>query len=48
VLYIIIRVWILAHRKEMDDDPVVFLANDWRSQVVIAIGAVLLFVAGMR
>ncbi|ASV84248.1 ubiA prenyltransferase family protein [Ochrobactrum quorumnocens] len=48
VLYIIIRVWILAHRKEMDDDPVVFLANDWRSQVVIAIGAVLLFVSGMR
>lgn len=48
VLYIIIRVWILAHRKEMDDDPVVFLANDWRSQVVIAIGAVLLFIAGMR
>lgn len=48
VLYIIMRVWILAHRKEMDDDPVVFLANDWRSQVVIAIGAVLLFVAGMR
>ncbi|MBO1041644.1 UbiA family prenyltransferase [Brucella pituitosa] len=48
VLYIIIRVWILAHRKEMDDDPVVFLANDWRSQAVIAIGAVLLFVSGMR
>lgn len=48
VLYIIIRVWILAHRKEMDDDPVVFLANDWRSQLVIAIGAGLLFVAGMR
>lgn len=48
VLYIIIRVWILTHRREMDDDPVVFLANDWRSQVVIAIGAVLLFVAGMR
>jgi len=48
VLYIIIRVWILAHRKEMDDDPVVFLANDWRSQVMIAIGAILLFVAGMR
>lgn len=48
VLYIIIRVWILAHRKEMDDDPVVFLANDWRSQVVIAIGTILLFVSGMR
>lgn len=48
VLYIVLRVWILAHRKEMDDDPVVFLTHDWRSQLVIAIGAVLLFVAGMR
>ncbi|PWL17516.1 UbiA family prenyltransferase [Falsochrobactrum shanghaiense] len=48
VLYIVIRVWILAHRKEMDDDPVVFIANDWRSQLVIVIGAILLFTAGMR
>ncbi|MBV2145013.1 UbiA family prenyltransferase [Falsochrobactrum sp. TDYN1] len=48
VLYIVIRVWILAHRKEMDDDPVVFIANDWRSQLVILIGAMLLFTAGMR
>ncbi|MFD1200092.1 UbiA family prenyltransferase [Brucella gallinifaecis] len=48
VLYIVMRVWILAHRKEVDDDPVVFLAHDWRSQVVIAIGVVLLFVAGIR
>jgi hypothetical protein len=32
----------------MDDDPVLFIARDWRSQVVIALGAVLLLVAGMR
>ncbi|ABQ62897.1 hypothetical protein H721_02921 [Brucella ovis IntaBari-2006-46-332] len=48
VLYINVRVWILAHRGEMDDDPVMFIAFDWRSQVMIALGAVLLFVAGMR
>lgn len=48
VLYINVRVWILAHRGDMDDDPVLFLAKDWRSQVVIALGAVLLLVAGMR
>ena len=48
VLYINVRVWILAHRGDMDDDPVLFIARDWRSQVVIAFGAVLLLVAGMR
>ncbi len=48
VLYINVRVWILAHRGDMDDDPVLFIARDWRSQVVIALGAVLLLVAGMR
>lgn len=48
VLYLNIRIWMLAYRGEMHDDPVVFLISDWRSQVVIAIGAVLLLVGGMR
>lgn len=49
VLYINVRIWILAHRGDMDDDPVLFIARDWRSQVVIAIGAVLLLIAtGIR
>lgn len=48
VLYLNIRIWILAYRGEMHDDPVVFIISDWRSQVVIAIGAVLLLVGGMR
>ncbi|MBZ9653208.1 UbiA family prenyltransferase [Phyllobacterium lublinensis] len=48
VLYLNIRIWILAHRGEMHDDPVVFIISDWRSQVVIAIGAALLFYGGMR
>ncbi len=48
VLYLNIRIWILAFRGEMHDDPVVFIISDWRSQVVIAIGAVLLLYGGMR
>ena len=47
VLYINMRVWVLAHRREMNDDPVVFIASDWRSQIFIAIGAALLVIAGM-
>lgn len=47
VLYINVRIWILAHRKELDDDPVVFIATDWRSQLVIAIGVVLFVLASV-
>ncbi len=47
VLYICMRVWILAHRREMHDDPVVFIATDWRSQLFIGAGAVLLLVASV-
>lgn len=46
VLYLTMRIWILARRDEMHDDPVVFIIRDWRSQIVVAIGAVLLLVAG--
>ena len=45
VLYLTMRIWILARRGEMHDDPVVFIMGDWRSQVVVLIGAALL-VAG--
>ena len=48
VLYLTLRIWVLAGRRELHDDPVVFLVRDWRSQLVIAIGAVLLVVAGMQ
>ena len=47
VLYLTMRVWILARRDEMHDDPVVFIIRDWRSQLVAAIGAILLVIAGM-
>ncbi|GGB00987.1 prenyltransferase UbiA [Brucella endophytica] len=45
VLYIILRVWILARREEMHDDPVVFLLGDWRSIMMILIGAAMLVLA---
>ncbi len=46
VLYLTMRVWILARRDEMNDDPVVFIIRDWRSQIVVAIGAALLVAGG--
>ncbi len=42
VLYIIVRIWILARRDEMDDDPVVFIMSDWRSQIMVVAGALVM------
>ncbi len=42
VLYLTMRVWILARRDELHDDPVVFIMRDWRSQMVIVAGALLI------
>ncbi len=47
VLYIIIRVWILANRREFYDDPVVFIISDWRSQIMIGLGAAMMLGAGL-
>lgn len=47
VLYIIMRVWILAKRREFYDDPVVFITTDWRSQIMIGLGALLMICAGL-
>ncbi len=47
VLYITIRIWVLARRNEMHDDPIVFIIRDWRSQLVGVFGAILLFYAGL-
>ncbi len=47
VLYINVRIWILAHRREMYDDPVVFIATDWRSQLFIGTGVVLFTLASV-
>ncbi len=45
VLYIIVRIWILARRGEIDEDPVVFIMSDWRSQLMIVAGAIIMSVA---
>ncbi len=45
VLYINLRIWVLALRGQMDEDPVVFIIQDWRSQIVVALSLVLLAAA---
>ncbi|ALN73877.1 UbiA family prenyltransferase [Aureimonas sp. AU20] len=45
VLYIIVRIWVLAKRNEMHDDPVVFILRDWRSQIMVGLGALLFLAA---
>ncbi|MFC3218796.1 UbiA family prenyltransferase [Tianweitania populi] len=47
ILYMIMRIWILARRDEMHDDPVVFILTDWRSQLMVGIGLALLVIAVM-
>ncbi len=45
MLYWISRVWMKAHRGEVDDDPVVFAARDWQSQVIVVLVVALLWLA---
>lgn len=45
ILYITMRIWVLARRGEMHEDPVVFIMGDWRSQFVAGLGACLLLAA---
>jgi 4-hydroxybenzoate polyprenyltransferase/phosphoserine phosphatase len=40
LLYWVSRIWMKAHRGEVDDDPVVFAVKDWQSQVVVVLSAV--------
>jgi 4-hydroxybenzoate polyprenyltransferase len=47
MLYLICRFWILARRGEMHEDPIMFVIKDWRSQVIIGIGAFLLLLAAV-
>jgi hypothetical protein len=39
------RVWILARRGELDEDPLVFLLKDLRSQGFILLGALFFWLA---
>ncbi|HMZ56805.1 MAG TPA: UbiA family prenyltransferase, partial [Nitrospira sp.] len=45
MLYWISRVWMLAYRNQMDDDPVVFAVKDPKSYAMAAIIAAILFFA---
>ena len=45
VLYMLLRIWMLARRGQMNDDPIVFLLTDWRSLVLTAMGAGLMLTA---
>ncbi|WP_029062001.1 UbiA family prenyltransferase [Labrenzia sp. DG1229] len=47
ILYIIMRIWILARRDEMHEDPIVFILKDWRSQLMIGCGALLFLIAAI-
>ena len=39
ILYMQLRIWMLARRGMLHEDPVVFIMRDWRSLVTMAIGA---------
>lgn len=43
VLYVMGRIWVLAKRRELPDDPVFFIIRDWRSHLMglIVIGVML-------
>jgi len=45
LLYLVMRIWLLARRGEMHEDPVVFVIQDRRSQWLVATGAILLWLA---
>lgn len=43
VLYVLSRIWVLARRGQVADDPLMFIIQDWRSQLmaVIVIGIIM-------
>ena len=45
LLYWITRVWLLAYRGEMDEDPILFTVKDWPSYLVGIIVALVIIVA---
>ena len=45
LLYLITRMWLLARREELDDDPIRFVLKDYRSLLALMLGGVLLFIA---
>ncbi|WP_275790893.1 UbiA family prenyltransferase [Pararhizobium gei] len=47
VLYMLLRIWMLARRRMLHEDPVVFIMRDWRSLLTMAIGAVLVLAGAL-
>lgn len=44
-LYWLTRIWFLAHRRQLHDDPVVFALRDGNSYVVLLLGALVMMAA---
>ncbi|MBW9061772.1 UbiA family prenyltransferase [Rhizobium herbae] len=47
VLYMLLRIWMLARRRMLHEDPVVFIMRDWRSLVTMALGAMLILAGAL-
>jgi 4-hydroxybenzoate polyprenyltransferase len=45
LLYWVSRMWMKAHRGQVDDDPVVFAAKDWQSIFVLFLSAAIFAIA---
>ncbi len=45
VLYVLSRIWVLAKRRELPDDPIMFIMTDWRSHLMGAAVALIFFLA---
>jgi 4-hydroxybenzoate polyprenyltransferase len=45
ILYVISRIWVLAKRRELPDDPIMFILRDWRSHLMGAIVVAIFFLA---
>ncbi|MGD8911945.1 MAG: UbiA family prenyltransferase [Candidatus Thiodiazotropha sp.] len=45
LLYLVTRIWLLARRDELHEDPVIFVIRDRRSQRLAGVGAILLWLA---
>lgn len=47
VLYMLLRIWMLARRRMLHEDPVVFIMRDWRSLVTMALGAMFILAGAL-
>lgn len=47
VLYMLLRIWMLARRGSLHEDPVVFIMRDWRSIATMAAGGLLVMIGAV-